>query len=175
MKAITLIICIMMVDNLILFNFNRGSEIDNWKVVNDVVMGGRSEAKFELNSEGYGVFSGKVSLDNNGGFSSVRYRFESLEVIKYSKVILKLRGDGKDYQFRLKSDLSNAHSYVKHFQTSGEWETIELDFKDMHPRFRGRVLDMTNYPGAKLCEIAFLIANKKAETFMIEIDKISLK
>jgi NADH dehydrogenase [ubiquinone] 1 alpha subcomplex assembly factor 1 len=165
----------MMVDNLILFDFNKGSEIDNWKVVNDVVMGGRSEAQFRVNSEGHGSFLGHVSLENNGGFSSLRYRFESLDVINYKKIVLKLKGDGKDYQFRLKSDLSNAHSYVKHFQTSGEWETIELDFKDMYTRFRGRNLDMPNFPGKMMTEIAFLIANKKAEAFMIEIDKISLK
>ena len=164
-----------MVDNLILFDFNKEIELANWTVVNDVVMGGRSEADFSINSEGYGVFSGQVSLENNGGFSSVRYRFESLDVIKYKKVVLKLKGDGKAYQFRLKSDLSHAHSYVKHFQTSGEWEFIEINFKDMHPRFRGRVLDMPNYSGKMMTEVAFLIANKKAEAFMLEIDKISLK
>lgn len=164
-----------MIDNFVLFDFNKGSKIDNWTIVNDVVMGGRSEAQFELNSNGHGVFSGKVSLVNNGGFSSLRYRFESMNVTKYKKVVLKLKGDGKDYQFRIKSDLSNAHSYVKLFKTSGEWDTIELDFKDMHPRFRGRVLDMPNFQGEKITEIAFLIANNKAEAFRIEIDKISLK
>lgn len=162
-------------DKLSLFDFNKGSEIDNWTIVNDVVMGGRSEANFELNSNGDGVFAGKVSLANNGGFSSLRYRFEGLSVTKYKKVVLKLKGDGKDYQFRIKSDLGNAHSYVKHFQTSGEWETIELDFKDMHPRFRGRVLDMPNFQGEKITEIGFLIANNRAETFSIEIDEICLK
>ena len=164
-----------MVNTFILFDFKKGDEVGNWTVVNDVVMGGRSEADFAVNSEGNGVFSGQVSLENNGGFSSVRYRFESLDVIKYKKVILKLKGDGKAYQFRVKSDLNNAHSYVKDFQTSGEWEYIEIDFKDMHSRFRGRVLNMPNYLGESMCEIAFLIANKKVEAFRLEIDCISLK
>jgi len=164
-----------MVNGFILIDFNKKSQIDNWTVINDVVMGGRSEADFKINSNGYGIFSGQVSLENNGGFSSVRYRFESMDVIKYKKVILKLKGDGKIYQFRIKSDLSHAHTYVKHFQTSGEWETIEIDFKDMHPQFRGRVLDMANYSGKRMTEIAFLIANKKAEAFRLEIDKISLQ
>ena len=164
-----------MVNGFILIDFNKKSQINNWTVINDVVMGGRSEADFNINSEGYAVFSGQVSLENYGGFSSVRYRFESMDVIKYKKVILKLKGDGKIYQFRIKSDLSHAHTYVKHFQTSGEWETIEIDFKDMHPQFRGRVLDMANYSGKRMTEIAFLIANKKAEAFRLEIDKISLQ
>ena len=164
-----------MVNGFILIDFNKKSQINNWTVINDVVMGGRSEADFNINSEGYAVFSGQVSLENYGGFSSVRYRFESMDVIKYKKVILKLKGDGKIYQFRIKSDLSHAHTYVKHFETSGEWETIEIDFKDMHPQFRGRVLDMANYSGKRMTEIAFLIANKKAEAFRLEIDKISLQ
>ncbi len=164
-----------MVNGFILFEFNKESKTDNWTVINDVVMGGRSEADFSINYEGYAVFSGQVSLENYGGFSSVRYRFESMDVIKYKKVVLKLKGDGKTYQFRIKSDLSHAHTYVKHFQTSGEWEMIEIDFKDMHPQFRGRVLDMANYSGKRMTEIAFLIANKKAEAFRLEIDKISLQ
>jgi len=165
----------VMMNGFILFDFNKDSETDKWTVINDVVMGGRSEADFRINSKGYGIFSGQISLENNGGFSSVRYRFECLDVIKYKKVVLKLKGDGKTYQFRLKSDLSNAHSYVKHFQTSGEWESIEIYFKDMHPQFRGRVLDMPNYAGKTITELAFLIANKKAEAFRIEIDKISIQ
>ena len=164
-----------MVNGFILFDFKKGNNLGNWTIVNDVVMGGRSEAQFELNSEGQAVFSGQVSLENNGGFSSLRYRFESLNVIKYKKVVLKLKGDGKDYQFRLKSDLTNAQSYVKHFQTSGEWESIEIDFKDMHPRFRGRILDMPNYSGKMMTEVAFLIANKKAEAFRLEVESIRLK
>ena len=61
---------------MILFDFNIKSDISNWKVVDDVVMGGRSNGNFELNKNGYGVFSGNVSLENNGGFSSLRYRFD---------------------------------------------------------------------------------------------------
>lgn len=48
-----------MVNGIILFDFNRGSTTENWNVINDVVMGGRSEADFSLNSEGYGVFRDK--------------------------------------------------------------------------------------------------------------------
>lgn len=164
-----------MMNDFILFDFKKGNKLGDWKIVNDVVMGGRSEAQFEINSEGCGVFSGQISLENNGGFSSLRYRFESLDVIKYKKVVLKLKGDGKAFQFRLKPNLTHAHSYVKHFQTSGEWESIEIDFKDMYPQFRGRVLDMPNYSGERVTEVAFLIANKRAEAFRLEIESIRLK
>jgi hypothetical protein len=45
----------------------------------------------------------------------------------------------------------------------------------MKPTFRGRVLDIPNYPGETMEEIAFLISNKKNEAFQLEISKISLQ
>jgi hypothetical protein len=47
-------------------------------------------------------FEGSISLENNGGFSSVRYRFQKIQVKEYTSIVIKLQGDGKD-QFRIKS------------------------------------------------------------------------
>ena len=44
----------------------------------------------------------------------------------------------------------------------------------MKPRFRGRYLNMDNYDGEEISEIAFLISNKTEEPFQLEIDIISL-
>ena len=48
----------------------------------DVVMGGKSSGSFALSPEGHGVFKGAVSLENNGGFSSLRYNCEKTTVKK---------------------------------------------------------------------------------------------
>ena len=157
------------------FDFNSNSNIASWYVVDDVVMGGRSNGNFYLNAEGNGVFTGKVSLENNGGFSSVRYRFNKKDVSGFSKVQIRLKGDGKRYQFRLKSDTYERHSYISYFETSGEWETIEIKLSKMYPSWRGVKLDMPDYPGETMEEIAFLIANYKAESFKLEIDEIVLR
>jgi hypothetical protein len=45
----------------------------------------------------------------------------------------------------------------------------------MYPSFRGQKLELPNYPGQSMEEIAFLIANKTAETFALEIDRIELE
>ncbi|MFQ3182569.1 MAG: NADH dehydrogenase [ubiquinone] 1 alpha subcomplex assembly factor 1, partial [Polaribacter sp.] len=55
----------------IIFDFNKSSNIKNWIVIDDVVMGGKSSGSFKLSSDGYGIFMGDISLENNGGFSSV--------------------------------------------------------------------------------------------------------
>ena len=43
-----------------------------WWVINDTVMGGRSSSSWQLSEHDIGVFQGSVSLENNGGFASVR-------------------------------------------------------------------------------------------------------
>ena len=158
-----------------LFNFNNQSDISNWNIVDDVVMGGRSNGTFSLSNEGKGVFKGKVSLENNGGFSMVQYNFDTKKVDGTTKVSIRLKGDGKSYQFRIKTNNSDDYSYVAPFQTSGDWETIEIPFNSMYPAFRGRKLNAENYPGKQMEMIAFLIGNKKAESFQLEIESIELK
>jgi len=158
-----------------IFNFNKKSNIYSWRVVDDVVMGGRSSSNMTLNEDGYGVFSGVVSIENNGGFSSVRHVFNALKVNNQNKIYLKIKGDGKNYQLRVKDNSSNYHSYIKTFSTSGEWQEIEIALKEMYPSFRGRKLNSPNFSHDYIEEIVFLIGNKKNESFQLVIDKIELK
>lgn len=157
-----------------LFNFSESADISGWEIVDDVVMGGRSDGSFVLSPEGHGVFSGKVSLENNGGFSSVRYDFSDLDLKGYDTFFLKVKGDGKTYQFRAKTRKYDRQSYVSDFKTTGEWQTIEIPMSVMVPVFRGFRLNMDNYPGEKLDQIGFLIGNKRPETFRLEIDEITV-
>jgi len=127
-----------------------------------------------LSPNGHGLFKGEISLENNGGFSSVRYRFEKLQVTEDSNITIKLKGDGKNYQFRVKDDSNNYYSYIVTFPTSGEWEEIKITLKDMYPSFLGRKLDMPNFSKNSIEEIVFLIGNKRTENFALLIDKIAL-
>ena len=174
-KLAILLINLLAIETMIIFDFNLKSDISDWLIVNDVVMGGQSNGSFDLNQEGHGVFSGHVSLENNGGFSSLRYRFKEKKTEGYTKAILKIKGDGKAYQFRLKSSSYDRHSYISAFQTTGKWQTVEIILKDMYPAFRGNKLNIPTYPVNVLEEIAFLIGNKKEESFQLEIDSIILK
>ncbi|CAH8292493.1 complex I intermediate-associated protein 30 (CIA30) [Mariniflexile fucanivorans] len=158
-----------------IFKFNTKSDITNWKTINDVVMGGNSNSLFTLNDAGYGVFSGKVSLENDGGFSMVQYHFDAKNVSTFSKVYIKVKGDGKNYQFRIKSKAADKHSYIASFNTTLNWSIIEIPFNSMYPAFRGKTLDLPNYPAEQMEQIAFLIGNKKEETFKLEIDSIILE
>ena len=43
-----------------IFNFNTDSDPEQWKVVDDVVMGGISSSRFSIDNNGHGNFSGHV-------------------------------------------------------------------------------------------------------------------
>ena len=66
----------------IIFDFSPDSNTEQWKIVDDIVMGGKSNGSFSLNEEGHGVFEGHVSLKNNGGFSSLQYAFNRMKLIQ---------------------------------------------------------------------------------------------
>lgn len=177
MKHITtlLLIFLTMSSPTTIFNFTKDSNLNNWRVVDDVVMGGRSNGNFKLNTDGHAVFSGKVSIENNGGFSSLRYNFETLNVKTNTKICIKIKGDGKAYQFRIKANDRERFSYITSFKTSGKWELITINLKDMYPSFRGRTLNYPNFDKNTIEELAFLIGNKKAENFKLLIDNIVLE
>ena len=157
-----------------IFNFSQSSKINDWKVVNDDVMGGISRASFDLNTEGDAEFKGTVSTANNGGFASVRYRFKAKDITKKKTITIRLRGDSKRYQFRIKSKATDYYSYITTFSTMGDWETIHINLKDLYPSFRGNKLNKENFNGSSIEEISFLIANQKDENFKLIIDKIEI-
>jgi len=160
---------------LMVYDFDINSDLNSWQVVDDNVMGGISKGTFYINEQGNAVFRGKVSLENNGGFSSIRFNSPPTKVAEYSSIVFRIRGDNKPYQLRIKSNSRDRISYVTYFETTGEWDTIEIQLSDMYPSFRGRKLDMPNYDGELMNELAFLIGNKKVEFFQLEIDWIKLK
>jgi hypothetical protein len=80
-------------DVMIVFDFSKETDSRRWEVEDDVVMGGRSKGEFSINDEGNGVFSGVVSLENNGGFSSVQHYFETIDVSPYLTAFIQLKGE----------------------------------------------------------------------------------
>lgn len=157
----------------IIYQFKENSIAQDWVVVNDAVMGGQSRGSVNV-KDGLGIFAGAVSLENNGGFSSVRHTFPKIDLEAYTKISIKLKGDGNNYQFRIKANSKEQYFYISTFSTSGEWEEIEFTLDEMYPSFRGRKLDKPNFSHSFIEEIAFLIGNKQKGMFELLIEKIEL-
>jgi NADH dehydrogenase [ubiquinone] 1 alpha subcomplex assembly factor 1 len=159
----------------ILFDFSKEADASGWAIEDDGVMGGLSKGRFRINEEGHGEFTGTVSLENNGGFSSVQWNFDPIEVGAYKAFTVRVRGDGKKYRLLTETQPGDRHYYQAEFQTGTGWQTIEIPFSKMEPHFRGDKLDKPNFPGKTAAQVRFMVANNKAETFRLEIDKVSLR
>ena len=174
MKCILYFIFPLMMINTTLIDFNSKTELEDWTIVNDTVMGGVSSSSIELTKDGHANFKGKVSLEKNGGFASVRFNCPDTKLGDATKALLRIKGDGNEYQLRFKETASDGHSYIIAFPTSGEWETIELELAEMVPSFKGRQLNMDNFDHTFIDELSLFIGNEEL-SFNLLIDKIELK
>ena len=164
-----------MVEAKIIYDFSRTENLDGWHVVDDGVMGGRSKGKLKIKNGDTGVFSGKISLDNYGGFSSIRYYLGKLNVKKNKYVTIILSGDNKYYQLRIRSSRNDRHVYTKKFFAKDGWQEIRIPLDSMEPYFRGQRLRMSNFDKKYISEIGFLIGNKVRENFELKIRSIILE
>lgn len=159
----------------ILFDFQKDADVHGWAIEDDGVMGGLSKGRFRLTPEGNAEFSGNVSLENDGGFSSLQWNFDPIDTQGFSRFVLRIRGDGKRYLLLTEAAPGDRHYYQAEFETNGDWQTLEIPFADMVPHFRGDRLDQPNFPGKTVAQVRFMIANKKAESFRLEIDQVGLR
>jgi NADH dehydrogenase [ubiquinone] 1 alpha subcomplex assembly factor 1 len=163
-------ITVMQTDNTKQIN----TDIDKWFVVNDNVMGGLSNSSMSFTENETLVFKGKVSLDNNGVFASVRLNTRNLKIKEGQKLKLVLIGDSKEYQIRIKPYSNYNYNYSRSIKTTNSKQTIIIPLNEFSAQFRGRKLKMSNFNYEKLSEIGILIGNKKNEDFRLEIIKIEL-
>ncbi|WP_136799355.1 CIA30 family protein [Desulfosediminicola ganghwensis] len=159
-----------------MFDFENPADLQDWRVVNDGVMGGLSRGENIRTDSGTAVFRGTLSLENNGGFSSTRTLPRPHRLDGYDGIVLRVRGDGNTYQFRLRLDSSfDGVAYRYTFQTEADtWVMVEVPFSECVPVFRGRMLSGVDpvSPG-KIQQIGFLISEKQAGPFRLEVDLIS--
>jgi monofunctional biosynthetic peptidoglycan transglycosylase len=147
---------------------------DSWRSVNDGVMGGISSGGMVQSADGMS-FQGSLSLENNGGFSSVRYLLTE-DFSDSTGIRITVKGDGRDYQFRIRQDERfDGISWRQEFSTDGSVQILELNYSDFTPVWRGReVRDAGDIIPEKVRQIGFLIADKQPGEFSLSILEIEL-
>jgi monofunctional biosynthetic peptidoglycan transglycosylase len=157
----------------VVLDFSAPDEAQQWRVINDGVMGGLSLSRIEITSDRTAIFRGDVSLENNGGFASVRRVPRSYGLDGTAGLRLRVRGDGKTYQLRLRTgDDYDGVAYRASFEPQADWSRIELLFEDFVPSFRGRIVRAPKLDPADIRQIGFLIGDKQEGPFELEIDCI---
>jgi hypothetical protein len=158
-----------------LYDFSDPEAVADWVAIHDVVMGGVSSGGMESTEAGSMLFEGVVSLDNNGGFASIRSRSRNWDLGAYDGIEMRLRGDGKRYKFNLRTDSAfDGVMYRVAFATSkGEWQTIRFPFTEFRATFRGRTVpDAPPLDPARIAMVGLLISDKQEGPFRVEIASI---
>ena len=153
-----------------LLDFTNSRTVNDMWVVNDGVMGGVSQSRISNDSEG-AVFEGVVSLDNGGGFASVR----SSIVIPAGTLALNvtIRGDEKRYKLVLRTDTSpRSPLYQAEFFATREWKTYRFVSSDFKASFRGRSVDAPALDFSATKEIGILIANQQSGSFRLQLRNV---
>ncbi|MBD3869262.1 MAG: CIA30 family protein [Acidobacteria bacterium] len=145
-----------------------------WRSINDGVMGGLSSGRMWL-EDGIAVFGGSLSLENNGGFSSIRSIPAEHCLAGKGGLVLRLRGDGRTYGLRLRTnDRFDGPSYQAALPTvAGEWTEVTIPFDTFKAVFRGRTLPRhPKLAPENIRTFGMIIADKQPGDFRLELDTI---
>ncbi len=158
---------------LLAFTRDKGEPV--WMVVNDDVMGGRSSSVARI-ADGKLLFEGRLSLENNGGFASIRTINQAYNLIGTSVFVLRVMGDGRDYQLRIASTArfrGSAVSYGATFKTvAGQWIEVSIPVETLKPSYRGNALSGPELDLADVRELGLLIGDKREGEFSFSLDWI---
>lgn len=150
------------------------SEKFDWRIVNDGVMGGLSKGAIEVSDEDILTFSGNLSLENNGGFSSFRSGGVEMDLGSFDGLVTRVKGDGRTYQVRLYTEeryRGGRVSFSADFKTKKDtWAEVKVPFSDFKASWRGRSLPDRKFNPAEIRGLGMLLADKKAGPFKLQVD-----
>lgn len=160
---------------VVLVDLSDPAAVAAWTTVNDPVMGGRSTSAVTSGDGGL-VFSGNISLDNNGGFASARGPADpdiGRRAVGATSLGVHALGDGKTYV--LKVETGQPWSYIQRFSTDpGVRRTYDLPVGGFQPV--GMFLDPV--PGAPpldpstISRAAIYILDKQEGPFRVVLSSI---
>ena len=156
--------------DMIIFQPSMNIGLENWRIVNDDVMGGISKSYISLNDENNMLFNGYLSLENRGGFASCRNSLSEKIPKDTTKFKIRVKGDGRTYQFRLRMRNTYAN-YAVNFKTiKNEWIDVEISMDEFKAYIMGARRPLSpKLKAEKISSIGFLLADKKEGNFGLEI------
>jgi NADH dehydrogenase [ubiquinone] 1 alpha subcomplex assembly factor 1 len=150
----------------------------DWQVIVDGVMGGLSTGTKTLTDNSM-VFSGSISLANNGGFSSLRSPFGQYDLSNYSTVEVRYRATEGKYTFMFET---NKRFYVPYFAlflpgTENKWTSVKVDLEDLLQVRLGEKTGatMSKRDMMEVIRIGFMKLDKQEGPFTIEIDYVEFR
>jgi NADH dehydrogenase [ubiquinone] 1 alpha subcomplex assembly factor 1 len=161
----------------VLVDFDTDDEIELWSPVDDGVMGGVSRSRFSRAAPGVARFSGIVSLENGGGFASVRAQPCAWPTAGATAFVLRVRGDGRTYKFTVRIDdgFDGVQYQARFTPPAGEWSESILPVASFAASFRGRRVDGAPAldPG-RVRALGLMISDRQKGPFELQVDWIAM-
>ncbi len=155
------------------------TDATDWFIVNDGVMGGRSNGTVNVGDSTL-TFSGTVVTDG-GGFTSVRYRLQGTEMIGSTRLSMRVRADDRVYGVTLEDDADVDGRSVSHRsdidtrRSADEgWITTTVEYSALTPSLFGRSVDAPPFNPDAAREVGIIIADGLDGDFSLEVDWIDL-
>ena len=156
-----------------LLNFDTPDSVLGWTSVDDAVMGGVSCSKLNFNPDGHAEFTGEISLENNGGFASVRSAPSSYSAVNTEKLRLCVLGDGHHYSLNLRMEnFLEGINYQALFKPPEMWSEFTFNYDAFKPRLRGRPIAAPPLDFSRIHQIGFMIADRQAGAFALFIRRL---
>ena len=155
----------------LIFDFTEEGIDDQWIVVNDNVMGGRSEGGYSFRKNRL-IFSGNTNT-NGGGFSSIRTNPTNFYLGDRTGLHIRFKGDGRTYKLGVRIE-GKSVSYRSNFTSGNGWQEVRVPFNEMDVSWRGRPLSKEEHPliKSKIRSIEFMIYDKQDGPFKLQVDWI---
>ena len=160
-----------------LLDFAGPDPAQKWQAVNDNVMGGVSDGRFRITADKTMEFSGRLSLENNGGFASVRTKPKELGIKAGDTIIVRVKGDGREYVLNLYTKSRRmAFSYrAPLLTTKDEWIEASVPVGDFIPTaFGRRVQGMGPVEPDQINGLGFMLSDKKPGPFRLEVEWVKI-
>ena len=161
----------------VLFHFDGGDAVRSWQTVNDGVMGGLSQGRVRWPDEQTMEFSGTLSLENNGGFASVRSQRRPLRLQAGDTLVARVKGDGRSYFWNLyEPGRRTAFSFRAPLATrEAEWIEVRTPLSEFYATSFGRRVPRRSLRPSTVDGIGILLADKQAGPFQLEVDWIKVE
>lgn len=161
-----------------LLDFTRPDAAQQWQAVNDGVMGGVSEGRFRVTPDKTMEFFGRLSLENNGGFASVRTKPAALGIEAGDALVVRVRGDGREYVLNIYTKSRRmAFSYRAALPTAkDEWTEVSVPLEEFIPTsFGRRVQGMGPVDPDQINGLGFMLSDKTPGAFRLEIEWVKTR
>lgn len=159
-------------------NFGKESGGQDWWVLNDGVMGGLSQGAIQFTDESL-LFKGKVSLENNGGFASIRSPFQAIDLSTTEMIEIRYRATGQSFALTLAKDRRYYIPNYKHSlpETAGEWKTVQMPLKNFKEHQVGRPTGNFLTPELRnqIIRMGLITNDKRASDFELEVDYLTFQ